>query len=267
MSGNSIKYIKSFNYQIYYCFTNWHIWFYTSVNDHLIKFRRTKLGNIWSIITNLIIISLMCLVWSVIFKLDIKNFYPYLMNGFIIYSLINNSLNESLSLIHEKFKQVYLNIPIPLLYLVIRGASKQIFDYISFLPIILLVFIIEGFDLLILPLFFVGFIILFIFIILASSILSVCSTRFRDIPPLIRSLLSILTLLTPIFWKKEMLGEYQNWIYLNPFTFLVEVLRDPLLGKIPDLKVYVFSILLIIFLYIINIFLFRFKGTRVVFWI
>ena len=267
MIENSNTYINSFNQQIYFCIKNWPMWFYTSINDNLIRFRRTKLGNIWSIVANLLIISLMCLVWSVIFKLDIKNFYPYLMNGFIIYALINSSLTESLGLIHERYKQIYLNIPIPLLLLVIRGISKEVFDYFVFLPIILLVFIIQGFNLLILPFFFIGFIILIIFLILSCSILSICSTRFRDIPPLVRSLLSILTLLTPIFWKKEMLGEYQNWVYLNPFTFIIEVLRDPLLGILPDFKVYMFSILLIIFLYIVNVILLKFKGSRVVFWI
>jgi len=74
-------------------------------------------------------------------------------------------------------------------------------------------------------------------------------------------------LLTPIFWKKEMLGEHQNWAYLNPFTFIIEVLRDPLLGVLPDFKVYMFSILLIIFLYVVNVILLKFKGSRVVFWI
>ena len=75
------------------------------------------------------------------------------------------------------------------------------------------------------------------------------------------------TLLTPIFWKKDMLGEYQNWIYLNPFTSMVEMVRDPIIGVVPEIKVYLFNFLLMIFLYIINYLLIKSKGQRIIFWV
>ena len=32
--------------------------------------------------------------------------------------------------------------------------------------------------------------------------------------------------LTPILWDKSRLGEFENWIYLNPFTSMIEALKS-----------------------------------------
>lgn len=261
------KYINSFNAQIIHCVKNWQIWYYTAINDQIIRFRRTKLGNIWSALTNLITITLMCLIWSTIFNLKIKEFYPYLMNGFVLFLLINNSISESLTIVYDKFKQIYTNIPIPILSLVIRNIWGEIFNYLNFFPIIFIVFLLNGFDFIKLPIFILGLLILIINIVLICSILSVLTAKFRDLVPLVKSILSVSTLITPIFWKKEMLGEYQNYIYLNPLSFLIEIVRDPLIGKIPSLNIYIYALIFILLLYIINCFLFRFKGSRIIYWI
>lgn len=267
MENNDIKYINSFSKQIVYCIKYWEIWFYTSINDQLIRFRRTKLGNIWAILTNLITITLMCLVWSTIFNINIMELYPYLMNGFVIFLFINHSISESLTIIHERFKQVYTNIPIPILSLVIRGISKELFDYLFFTPVILFVFLINSFQFRYIPIFILGFIILIISVTLICSILAILTSKFRDFVPLVKSILSVSTLLTPIFWKKEMLGKFQEFIYFNPLAFLIEIVREPLIGQTPTSLAYLCSFTFLLILYFINYFLYKYKGSRVVYWI
>ena len=34
-------------------------------------------------------------------------------------------------------------------------------------------------------------------------------------------------LFTPILWDKQMLGEYENFVYLNPLTSFIESIREP----------------------------------------
>ena len=93
------------------------------------------------------------------------------------------------------------------------------------------------------------------------------TTRYRDFQPLIQSILSAATLLTPIIWNKEMLGDKMNYVYLNPLTFMIEIVRDPVIGKIPELNVYLYNILLFLFLYIILFIFIKFKGNRIIYWI
>ena len=233
-----------------------------------IRYRRTALGQSWTVITKLITLTIMCFVWSTIFKLDIKTFYPYLVNGFVIFFLINSCLIDGTSILYERFKQVYLNIPVPVLVLTIRSVAQEIFNYLHFVPVLLIMYLfIFDFNILNLLLYIFGFIVLIVNVLFLTMIIVVVSTRFRDVPPLVQSLLAAATLLTPIFWKKEMLGEYQNWIYLNPLTSMIEIVRDPMIGIIPDLKVYLFNFLLMIILYLANYLVIKFKGQRIVFWV
>ena len=79
-------------------------------------------------------------------------------------------------------------------------------------------------------------------------------------------MMSSATLFTPIFWDKYMLGEYVNYVYLNPLTYFIEAIQYPMLGQNPG---YLPFIGLFVFLIIGNIlvyFLLKFKGNQVAFW-
>lgn len=70
--------------------------------------------------------------------------------------------------------------------------------------------------------------------ILYTTILSILSSRFGDLAPLIQSLFGASLVLTPVIWKKEMLGNSENYVYLNPLSFMVEIVRDSIIGQIPS---------------------------------
>ena len=73
----------------------------------------------------------------------------------------------------------------------------------------------------------------FLVIINGYWLLFICSlicARFRDLGLLLSAIMSTGILLTPILWDKERLGIYENYVYINPFTSMVEVIRDPFLG-------------------------------------
>ena len=55
-------------------------------------------------------------------------------------------------------------------------------------------------------------------------------------------------MITPLYWKKEMLGKYENLVYLNPFTYYLEVSRDVILYA----KLNYFSFLMVIAMILIN---------------
>jgi ABC-type polysaccharide/polyol phosphate export permease len=60
------------------------------------------------------------------------------------------------------------------------------------------------------------------------------SARYRDIPPLIANVLQVLLFVTPIFWSPSQLGEQGRlFVIFNYVYHLVDVLRSPLLGRVP----------------------------------
>ena len=69
------KYLVSFNRQILDCIIYWHKWLPPALNDVNSKYKRTYLGVIWNILATLITLSIMALVWSYVFKVEMKNFF------------------------------------------------------------------------------------------------------------------------------------------------------------------------------------------------
>ena len=57
--------------------------------------------------------------------------------------------------------------------------------------------------------------------------------RFRDIPPIIASIMQIAFFLTPIIWKPELIGARAIYLVANPIYQLMAVVRDPLLNEMP----------------------------------
>jgi len=57
--------------------------------------------------------------------------------------------------------------------------------------------------------------------------------RFRDIGPIVGSIMQIAFFMSPIIWKPEMIGEYVWTLPFNPFFDMIEIVRAPLLGSMP----------------------------------
>lgn len=247
---------------------HWESWFLTAWQDLLNKYKRTKLGSFWNFLAYAITISIMCSVWSIVFKMPIQNLFPYMFNGFVIFFVFTSSVSTSLDLLTMKKKDVYLNLPVPFLSLILREVTQHIFSYFHFIWFILVMyFFLYDFNLINIFLYFLGISIFYLTTIFISSICCIIATRFRDMVPLINSILSAATLISPIIWKKEMLGVYQNWVYLNPLSFMVEIVRSPVLGEIPKIEVYIFNLIFLAIVFILLSILIKKKGHRLVFWI
>ena len=110
----------------------------------------------------------------------------------------------------------------------------------------------------------IGLFIVFINSILFTTNIGMISARYRDIDPLIKSLMPPMLLLTPVLWKPEMLGDYSSFVYLNPFTHFVGIVRNDLIGLEFDAKIWIGAFLMTIlqiFIFIILYYFFYFKYT------
>jgi ABC-type polysaccharide/polyol phosphate export permease len=66
------------------------------------------------------------------------------------------------------------------------------------------------------------------------------STRFRDIEYAINSILPILFFVSPVIFRPDRLPEgMEKYLWLNPLSYFIEVMRAPLLGHIADPFIYV----------------------------
>ncbi|MDH5415037.1 MAG: ABC transporter permease, partial [Flavobacteriaceae bacterium] len=88
-------------------------------------------------------------------------------------------------------------------------------------------------------------------------IISVASSRYRDIPQIVTSLLQPIFFLTPIIWTVD----------FNPIYHLVELVRAPVLGQVPSILTSGVSLGMVIFGWMIAVLLYGKYQYRIAYWV
>jgi ABC-2 type transport system permease protein/lipopolysaccharide transport system permease protein len=98
-------------------------------------------------------------------------------------------------------------------------------------------------------------------------ILGTLSARFRDVPPIVASIMQVAFFLTPIFWTPTALKGREAFLDWNPFYYLLEIVRMPLLGQAPTVKMWIVVIGMILVSGAIALFFFARYRARVAYWV
>ncbi len=97
------------------------------------------------------------------------------------------------------------------------------------LPLIVLVFLVCGYTPGWVGLWAIPGCLLFVLDAFAvATLFGMLSARFRDIGPIVASVMQIAFFMSPVIWKPELLGERQRYLPLNPFFVVMETVRGPL---------------------------------------
>lgn len=246
---------------------SWRLWGRLGWNDILQRYRRSILGPFWLTASMAIMIVALGGLYAGLFNTPIEDFVPFLCVGLLVWNLISSFLTEGGTLFtgsESYIKQIRL----PYSVYVYRSTWSKLVtffhNFIIYFAVLLYFQIWPGtVALLAIP----GLIIIVVNGALASLSIGIISARFRDVPPLISSVVQIVFFVTPIFWKPEMLKGREYITDLNPFFHLLEVVRAPLLGSVPSANSY-FAILLItvINIAITGAFFSRFR-SRISYWV
>ncbi len=61
----------------------------------------------------------------------------------------------------------------------------------------------------------------------AAIFLGMACARFRDIPPIIGSIMQVAFFVSAVIWKPEMVGHWQPYLPINPVFAVMEAVRAP----------------------------------------
>jgi len=67
-----------------------------------------------------------------------------------------------------------------------------------------------------------------------TVLLGAFCARFRDVAPIVGSVMQIMFFVSPVIWKPQQLGQAAIYLPFNPFYSLLEIMRGPLLGTPPS---------------------------------
>jgi len=258
---------KALNDDILAGFSKWRVIWFISFTDLKAKYRRTLLGPLW-IVIGLAAGSIgLGFLWSVLWDVPTEEILPRITVGFLVWIFISTSIIEgSNSLISQE--PVIKNLALPFSFFPLLSLCRQVINFLHSLIIVLILYLIYPPPDFINLLWFLPAITLTLLnIFLVTFFLSILSARFRDIPPMIASVMPMLFFLSPVLFRIQQ-AESLSWLmWLNPLTYIITVLRDPLLGQRPELIFFGAMGIFVALTYILLAFLIDKKINNIVYWV
>jgi ABC-2 type transport system permease protein len=248
------------------------LWLHLGWQDIKQRYRRSVLGPIWiTIATGTMAVALGGL-YSTLFHLPLAEHLPYVTLGLIIWNLINASILEGADVFVSN-EGLIKQLPTPLSVHVYRLVWRQIILFGHNIVIFVIIAIIfpqpwKWTDLSFIP----ALALIALNCVWVALCFGILATRYRDISPLLFSLVQLLFYVTPIIWNDATLrqqgaGTWAKIIEFNPLLHYVDIVRAPLLGADQEMRHWVVVIALTIIGWTVTAFAMRQYRARVPYWV
>lgn len=209
--------------------------------DLKVKYRRSVLGILWSVLNPLLMMMVITAVFQNIFRFEIENFPVYYLTGSLIFNFVSEATNTAMSSIlgaSSLIKKVYIPKYIFPLEKCLFSFVNMLFSMIAVLIIILILRFQLSWTFLLFP---IPMLYTLVFAIGLSLILSALYIFFRDLGHLYSVWVTAWMYLTPIIYPLSVLEHSRiimTVVKFNPLYYYVEYFRSVVMyGTVPGIGV------------------------------
>jgi lipopolysaccharide transport system permease protein len=235
--------------------------------DIRLRYRGSVLGPLWLTISTGVMVGALGFLYSALFHMSLRDYLPFLALSQVLWGFLATLVAEACGAFTES-EAAIRSTRMPFFLFAIRILVRNVLVLAHNICVIVVVFLI----MMIWPgatgLLAIPALLLWIVDALALSLLlgGICA-RFRDIMPIVNSVMQIAFFMSPVIWKPEQLGVHAVWLPFNPFYDMLEIVRAPLLGQATPLLVWVAALVYSgILCGLAWLFFLRARG-RIAFWI
>ena len=235
--------------------------------DIRLRYRGSMLGPFWLTISTGVMVASLGVLYSALFHMSLREYLPYLALSQVLWGFLSTLVSESCQTFTES-EAVIRSVRMPFFLFAIRILVRNVLVLGHNICVIVVVFLALWMWPGATALLAIPAVPLWIADALALSLLlgGICA-RFRDIMPIVNSVMQIAFFLSPVIWKPEQLKEGAVWLPFNPFYDMLEIVRSPLLGQPPSPLVWVAALVYSAILCgLAWMFFLRARG-RIAFWI
>jgi ABC-type polysaccharide/polyol phosphate export permease len=199
------------------------------------RYHRSLLGPFWITLSMAIFILLVGGVFSQLASSNLRDFMPYVATGYATWLLLASFVSDGCNvfIVATRFLR---QMRLPKATFVLAMVWRDLMVFAHNLPVVLIILLVCG----VRPTFWTLMLVPAVMATAAAGVifglvLGMVAARFRDLIPIVASLLQLTFFLTPVLYEPAHLGQAGNLLYLNPATHFVAIMRSAFLGEAPSL--------------------------------
>jgi lipopolysaccharide transport system permease protein len=200
--------------------------------DIRLRYRGSMLGPFWLTISTGVMVGALGVLYSTLFKIDMRDYLPFLALSQVLWGFLATLVSEACTTFTDA-EGVIRSVRMPFFVFSMRALIRNVIALAHNIVVILVVFAIfsmwPGFRaLMALP----GLLLWTVDGLALTLLLGAFCARFRDIQPIVNSVMQIAFFMTPVIWKPNQLSPSGiEKLAFNPFFDLLEIVRGPILGS------------------------------------
>jgi ABC-type polysaccharide/polyol phosphate export permease len=241
---------------------------YFSLEELNRQYQRTVLGPFWLVVTQFVVVFAIAFVYSGVFSQEYSTFFPYLSASVICWNLIANILIGAPNTFVAN-SMTMKSFAMPSSVFTAQLVTRILVQFAHALVIHTIVVVLFKVPVNVHTLLFPVTLTLVVLCLYGVSVaLAIMGARFRDVIPAIGSFIYVMFLCTPVLWRPNLIKGNRAFIVEgNPFFYLLDAIRSPLLGEKLHANTFPVLIVLVVVAWCLAYLAARFARRNAVFWV
>jgi lipopolysaccharide transport system permease protein len=211
--------------------------------DIKLRYRGSLLGPFWLTISTGVMVTALGMLFTTLFHMDVRDYLPYLALSQVLWGFLGTTVSDGCVCFtgsEALIRSFRMPLSVHALRVLVRNLLVLGHNVIVIVAVDIYFLLWPGRSLtMAVP----GLALWMVDAFALAIMLGAIGARFRDIPPIVGSIMQIAFFVTPIIWKPEQLGPRAWVLPYNPFFSILEVVRAPLLGHMPGTTTWVMAVL------------------------
>ena len=241
--------------------------FFFAWGDTKARYRRSVLGPFWMVLSTAVSVAGLGFLWSMLLKDDPIKLVPSLTVGLVVWQFISGCILEAPT-VFSRNAHFIRNIKIPFFIFPMQLVMRQLinFGHNTVVVVVVVVYFAPTLhlnQLLVIP----GLLLVLGNLCWIILLIAMLGSRFRDFEQIIGAIMPLMFFLSPVIYRPSQLSFGQQIVWLNPFSYFITLIRDPISGNIPPLFVYQVAIVALLIGTVFTVYQFGKQRKNISFWV